>query len=151
MMLQSSLRSNAGSFGPSQMLTLSCGRISSRSVVIKRCHTYWRLVIHIMPLTLKQLQCVLVKPSTSSAKAISPIKTNHKSPHHSAPTAPIHTFLAMTTALHGVVSARAVPKKITGMQSATALMLPANKPLSLMELRRPPIVNTMERGRKLIW
>ena len=62
-----------------------------------------------------------------------PIKTNHKSPLNSAPTAPIYTFLAMTTALCGVLSARAGPKKVTGMQSATALVLPANNSLSLME------------------
>ena len=146
-MWPSSLRCNAGSIGPSQVLTSSCGRNSSRSVMIKRCHIYWRLVICIMPLSVEQLQCVLVKPSMPSTKATSPIKINHKSPLHSAPTAPIHTFLAMTTALHRVLSARAVPKKVNGMQSAAALVLLANKSLSLMELIRPPIINVMERGR----
>ena len=34
-----------------------------------------------------------------SSKAVSPRKTSHKSPLHSAPTAPIHTLLAMTTTL----------------------------------------------------
>ena len=58
--------------------------------------------------------------------------------------------LATTTALHGMLSAKAVLKKVTGMQSATVLVMPAHNPLNPMELRRPPIVNTMERGRKLI-
>ena len=53
--------------------------------------------------------------------------------------------LAVTTAQHEMLSARAVLKKVTGMQSATALVLPANNPLSLMELRRPPIIDAMER------
>ena len=151
-MLLSSLRSNAGSFGPSQMLTLSCRRNSSRSVAIKRCHIYWRLVVHITPLSMEQLWCVLIKPSMPSAKAVSPIKTNHKSPLHRAQTAPIHTLLGVTTALHGVLSVMAVPKKVTGMQSATALVLLANNSLSLMEWRRPPVIDALvERGRKLIW
>ena len=42
-------------------------------------------------------------------------------------------------------------KKVTGMQSAAVLVLLANNPLSLMELRRPPIIDVMGRGRKLIW
>ena len=42
-------------------------------------------------------------------------------------------------------------KKVTGMQSAAALVLPANNPLSLIEMRRPPIIDAMKRGRKLIW
>ena len=133
----SSLRSKAGSFKPFQMLTLSCRRNSSRSIV-KKDYIYWRLVVHIMPLSLEQLQCVLVKPSMPSTKAVSPRKTSHKSPLHSPPTAPIHTFLAVTTALCGMPSAGAVLKRVTGMQSATALVLLANIPLSLMELRRPP-------------
>ena len=45
-MLPLSLRSNAGSFEPSLMLTSSCRRNSSRSVIRKRCHIYWRLVVH---------------------------------------------------------------------------------------------------------
>ena len=57
----------------------------------KRCHIYWRLVIHITPLSLEQLQHVLVKPSIPSTKAISPRKTSNKGLLHSAPTAPIHT------------------------------------------------------------
>ena len=73
------------------MLTLSCGRNSSRSVATKRYHIYWRLVIHIMPLSLKPLQCMLVKPYMPSAKAVSPRKTTHKSLLLSAPTAPVHT------------------------------------------------------------
>ena len=114
------LRSNAGSFEPFQMPTLSWGRNSSRSIMQKKCHIYWRLVIHVTPLSLEWLQCVLVKPSTPSAKAISPRKTSHKSPLLSAPTAPVHTLLAMATALHGMLSAKAVLKKVTGMQSVLA-------------------------------
>ena len=110
----------------------------------KRCHIYLRLAVCIMPLSLEQLQCVLVKPSTPSAKAVKPRKTSHKSPLHSAPTAPIHTQLAVTTALHEMLSARAVLKKVTGMQSATVLVLPANNPLHLMDLRSPPIVDAIE-------
>ena len=37
------------------------------------------------------------------------------------------------------------------MQSAAVLVLLANNPLSPMELRRPPIIEAMERGRKLTW
>ena len=85
-----------------------------------------------------------------SAKAVSLRKTGHISLLHSAPTAPIHTPLAMTTALHGMLSAKAVPKKVTGKQSATALVLLANNPLSPMEPRRPPVIDTVERGRNLI-
>ena len=147
-MLLLSLRSNAGSFEPSLMLTSSCKRNSSRSVMRKRCHIYWRLVICIVPLSLKQLQCVLVKPYIPSTKAVSPRETSHKSLLHSALTPPIH---AMTTALHRMPSARAVLKKVPGMPSATALVMPANNPLSLNELRRPPIIDTMEGGRKLTW
>ena len=150
-MLPLSLRSNTGSFEPSLIPTLSCRRNSSRSVVRKRYHIYWRLVICIMPLSPEQLQCVLVKPYMPSAKAISPRKTSHKSLPHSAPTVPIHTPLAMTTALHRMPSAQAALKKVTGMQSATVLVLLANNPLSLMELRRPPIINAEERGRNLTW
>ena len=139
-MLPLSLRSNAGSFGPSQMLTSSCGRNSSKSIMIKRCHIYWRLVICIMPLSLEQLWCVLTKPSMLSAKAVSPIKSLYISPLPSAPTAPICTLLAMTTAPCRVLSARAVIKKVTGMQSAAALVLPACKPLSPMEVRSPPLL-----------
>ena len=146
-----SLRSNTGSFEPSLMLTLSCRRNSSRSIMIKRCPIYWRSVIHITPVSLEQLWCVLAKPSILSAKAINPRKTSHKSPLHSAPTAPIHTFPTVTTALCRMSSVNAVLKKVTGRQSATVLVLPANNPLSLMELRRPPTVDAVERKRKLIW
>ena len=66
-----------------------------------------------------------------------PQKTGHKSLPHSAPVAPIHTLLAMTTSLHKMLSARAVVKKVTGMKSSTALGLTANNPSSPMELRRP--------------
>ena len=145
------LRSNTGPSEPSLMLTLSCGRNSSRSIMRKKYHIYWRLVTCTMLLSPEQLQCVLVKPYMPSAKAINPRRTSHRSPLHSAPTAPIHTPLAMTTALHGMPSAKAVLKRVTGMQSATALALLANNPLSLMELRRPPIIDAMERGRKLMW
>ena len=37
------------------------------------------------------------------------------------------------------------------MDSAAVLVVPANNPLSPMELRRPPIINAMERGIKLTW
>ena len=59
--------------------------------------------------------------------------------------------LAMTTTLCRTPSARAVQKKVTGMQSAAVLVLPANNPLSPIELRRPPIINSVESGRKPIW
>ena len=55
-------------------------------------------------------------------------KKTHRSPLHSAPTAPVHTLLAVTTALYRMLSARAVLKKVTGMQSAAALVLLANNP-----------------------
>ena len=58
---------------------------------------------------------------------------------------------AVTTVLHKMLSARAVLKKVTGMPSTAVLVLPANNPLCPMELRRHPIINAMERGRKLIW
>ena len=54
-MLPLSLRSKAGSFQPSQMPTSSCSRNSSRSIMTKKYHIYWRLATHIMPLSLKQL------------------------------------------------------------------------------------------------
>ena len=57
----------------------------------------------------------------------------------------------MTTALNKMLSTRAVLKKVTGMQSAAVLVLRANNPLSPMELRRPPVIDTVKRGRKLIW
>ena len=44
-------------------------------------------------------------------QAVSARKTSHKSLLHSAPTAPVHTLLAMTTALHRMSSARAVLKR----------------------------------------
>ena len=132
-----SFRSNTGSFEPSLMPTLSCGRNSSKLVMRKRCHNYWGLVICIMSLNLEPLLCVLVKPHMPSTKAINPRETNHKSLFHNAPTAPIHTLLAMTTALHGMPSARAVVEKVTGKHSAAALVLLANNPLSMMELRKP--------------
>ena len=91
---------------------------------------------------------VMVKPYMPSTKAISPRKTSHKSPLHSAPTAPVHTLLAMTTALHEMLSARAVLKEVTGMQSATVLILPANNLLRLMELRRPPYCPHCGKGKK---
>ena len=90
-MLPLSLRSNAGSFEPSLMPTSSCGRNSLKSVMRRKCHIYWRLVICIMPLNLEQLQCMPVKPYMPSAKAVKPRKTSHKSLLHSASTAPIHT------------------------------------------------------------
>ena len=133
------------------MLTSSCQRNSSRSIMTKKYHIYWRSIACITPLSLEQLRCVPVKPSMPSTKAINLRRTSHKSVPHNAPTAPIHTPLPMTTALCGMPSARAVPKKVTGMQSDTALVLLANNPQSLMELRRPPIVNAMGRGRKLMW
>ena len=41
-------------------------------------------------------------------------------------------------------------EKVTGMQSATVLVLPVNNPLSLMELRGLPVIDAMERGRKVM-
>ena len=149
-MLPLSLRSNASSFEPSLMPTSSCRRNSSRSVVRKRCHIYWRSVIHITPLSPKQLQCVLVKPYMPSAKTVSPRKTSHKSLLHSAPTAPIPTPGHDNCPVQNAIC-KGCSKKVTGMQSATVLVLLANNPLSPMELRRPPIVNAVERGRKLTW
>ena len=121
------------------MPTLSCGRNSSRSVMRKRCHIYWRLFICIMPLSLEQLQCVLVKPSTPSAKAVSPRKASHKSLLLSAPTAPIHTFPGCAHCLGQNVICKSCSKKVTGIQSATVLVLLANNLPSPMELRRPPL------------
>ena len=72
---------------------------------------YWRSVVHTMPLSPEQLQCVLVKLSIPSAKVISPRRTSHKSLLHSAPTAPIHTLLAMTTTLHRMPSCKGCSKK----------------------------------------
>ena len=109
------------------------------------------ICLHIMPLSLEQLWCVPVKPYTPSIKAISLGKTSHKNPLLSAPAAPIHTLLAMTIALHRMPSAKAVQRKVAGMQSAAILVLPANNPLSPTKLRRPIIVNAMEKWRKLIW
>ena len=37
---------------------------------------------------------------------------------------------------------------VTDMQSTAVLVLLASNPLSPMELRRPPVNNTVERGRK---
>ena len=83
-----------------------------------------------MLLNQEQLQCVLARPSMPSAKAINLRRANHRSVPHSAPTAPAHTPLAMTTVLHGMPPAMAVPKEATGVQSATALALCANTPLT---------------------
>ena len=69
-----------------------------------------------------------------SAKAVNLRRASHRSVPHSAPTAPAHTPLAMTTVQHGMPSATAVPKEATGVQSATALVLWANTLLSQMEL-----------------
>ena len=77
----------------------------------KKYHIYLKSVIHIMPLSLEWLQCVLVKPSTPSTKAVNLQRTSHKSVPHNAPTAPIHTPMAVTTAWHGMPSAKVVPKK----------------------------------------
>ena len=104
----------------------------------KKVSIYWRLVIHIMLLSPEQLQCALAKPFTLSSRDVSPINSLYISWFHSAATVPIHTLLAMTSALHSMLSARVVPRKATGRQSATAVVLPASNSLSLMELRSPP-------------
>ena len=104
-----------------------------------------------MPLSLEQLQCVLIKPSMPSAKVISLRKRSHKSLLHSVPTASVHTLLAMTTALYGMPSAKAVLKKVTVVQSAAALVLLdmlANNSLSPMELRRHPCPQCCGKGKK---
>ena len=64
-----------------------------------------------MPLSLEQLQCVLIKPSMPSAKVISLRKRSHKSLLHSVPTASVHTLLAMTTALYGNAICKGCSKK----------------------------------------
>ena len=136
-MLPLSLRSNPGSFKPSLMLTLSCGRNSSRSIM--------KNVSHLLEISHMYYTIESGAAAMCAGKAIHTLHQGHqpqknkpqKSPH-SAPTAPVHTLLAMTTALCRMPSARAVLKEVTGRQSATALILLANKPLSLMELRRPP-------------
>ena len=94
--------------------------------------------LHVVLLSLEWLQYMPVKPYTPSTKAVNPRKTSHKSSLHSAPTVPVHTLLAVTTALCRIPSAKAVPKKVTGMQSATTLVLLANNPLKLKKLRKPP-------------
>ena len=133
-MLPLSLMSNTCSFEPSLMPTLSYRRSSSRSIMTKKYPIYWRSVAHITPLNLERLQCVLARPSMPFAKAVILRRASHRSVPHSAPTAPTHTSLAMTTDPHGMPSAMAVPKEATGMQSATALALWANMLPSLMEL-----------------
>ena len=87
-----------------------------------------------MLLNLEWLQCVLARPSMSSAKATNLRRASHRSVPHSAPTAPTHTPLAVTTVPHGTPSAMAVPKETPGTQSAAALVLQANTLLSLMKL-----------------
>ena len=103
----------------------------------KKYLTYWRSVAHIMPLDQGQLQCVLARPSMPSAKAVNLRRASRRSVPHSAKTAPTHTLLAVTTVLHGMPPAMAVPKEATGTQSAAALVLQANTLLNLMELWRP--------------
>ena len=146
-MLPLSLRCNAGSFEPSQMLTLSCRRNSSKSVT--------RKVSHLLEISHTYYTIESGVGAMCAGKAIHALHQGHQPQKnkalHSASTAPIHALLAVTTALCIMLSARALLKKVTGMQSAASLVLPANKPLSLMELRRPPIVDTVERGRKLTW
>ena len=100
-----------------------------------------------MPSNLEWLQCVLSRPSMPSTKAINLRRASHRSVPCSAPTAPTHTPMAVTTVLHGMPSATAVPKEATGAQSATALVLQANMPLSPMDLWRPPITDARKRRR----
>ena len=87
-----------------------------------------------MLFNLEQLQCVPARPSMPSVETINLRRASHRSVPNSAPTAPVHTPLAVTTVPHGMPSAMAVPKEATGMQSAAALVLQANMLLSLMEL-----------------
>ena len=110
---------------------------SSRWIMTKKYPTYWRSVTCTMMLNLEWLQCVLAIPPMPSAKAINLRRASHRRVPHSAPTVPTHTPLAMTTVLHGMPFATAVPKEATGMQSTTALVLWANMPLSQMKLWRP--------------
>ena len=76
-----------------------------------------------------------------------PQKNKLQNVSHNAPIAPINTPLAVTTALHRMPSAEAVLRKVTGMPSATALVLWANSLPSLMQLRRAPIIDAVERGK----
>ena len=131
-MLPLSLRSNTGSFKPSQMPTSSCGRNSSRSVVRKRCHIYWRLVIH----TLYQ-GCQPQKNKPQKPASQCPNYTHSHLPSHD--NCPAWNAICKTCSKKGHWHA-----------SATVLVLLANNPLSPMELRRPPIINAMERERKWI-
>ena len=114
----------------------------------KKYLIYWRSVACTMPLNLEWLWWVPARPSMPSTETINLRRASHRSIPHSAPTAPTHTPLAMTAALHGMPSAMAVPKEATGTQSATALVLWANTLLSLMELWRPPITDARKRGRE---
>ena len=49
------------------------------------CPIYWRLVIHIMPLSLEQLQCAWVKPYMPSTKADQPQKNKPQQPASQCP------------------------------------------------------------------
>ena len=83
-----------------------------------------------------------------SAKAISHIKTGHNKsplqcPNYTHSHSPGHNNCPACNAI-----CKGCSKKVTGMQSATALAMPANIPLSLMELRRPPVVDAHGKGKK---
>ena len=139
-----SLRSNAGSFKPSQMSTLSCRRNSSKSVVkkvshlLQISHTYYAVesgvaamhagkAIHALH---KGCQPQKNKPQKSASHC-----PNCAHSHH-----PGYDNCPAWNAI-----CKCCSEKVTGMQSATVLALLANNPLSPMELRRPTIINTVER------
>ena len=82
---------------PFQMVTLSCRRNFSRSVVIKVFHIYWRSAIHTMPLSQELLQCVLAKPSMQSRSLIN-LRSSCRSIPHSARIVHTSTHLGVTIA-----------------------------------------------------
>ena len=119
------------------MPTLNCRRNYSRSIMKK--------VSHLLEISHTYYAIESGAAVVCGGKAIHTLHQGHQpqknKPQRSAsqdPTAHVHTLLAVTTALYGMLSAKAVLKKATGMQSAAVLVLPASNPLSPMELRRLP-------------
>ena len=88
------------------MVTLSCRRNFSRSVVTRVSHIYWRSGIHTMPLSLELLQCVLAKASIQCRSPIN-LKSTHRRIPHSAKIADASTHLDVTIALLKILSASA--------------------------------------------
>ena len=83
---------------PFQIVTLACGRNSSRLAMIRMFHIYWRSAICTMLLTLEPLQCVPAITSMQSRSAINLGSTNRSNPH-SARIVHASTHLDITIAL----------------------------------------------------